>query len=1153
MKKVFACLAFIITVFNCSWAQLQIDQGMTVEQYVQDVLVGAGVTVTNVTFTGLNNQIGEFDNGNTTNIGLADGLILGTGNVDVAIGPNDDNGAGNRANGRAPLPDPDLNTLLTGSTNTDQFDLTILEFDFIPVGDEIEFNYIFASEEYPEFVGREFNDVFGLFLSGPGINGPFTDGAINIATLPNGGVVSIDNVNNGNPNPPTVAPNNNVFYTDNGDGNFFNPDPTSTIQYDGFTVPITARANVQSCETYHIKIALADVKDPIFDSGVFLEGGSFSSNGISTDVSYENTVTNEALEGCAKGFILFELSNNALTDSTIKFTIGGTAINGVDYTTIPDSVVIPAGEDSYRLEIDPLVDTEIEGIETVSVSFNFINDCNANVDVFSEIRINEPSDVIPGDIEASCFLAGVPLVADQLGEFEWYTEMMGGDLLTTSTNRTPSADVDTGRFTQITGVSPNRMFTVYVQQAGINCGRTEVTFPETCIPCDSAYIVQVSYENTSLNRVLEGCFAGFVDISLLEITPVDSVISFTIGGSADNSTDYTQIQNTVTVPAGDSTVRIQIDGLVDNTLEGQERIVLEFDNSATCRGSETPNAVVRIIDPRETAGGTNFVYCDTLLTAFQTNSIGDFEWYDSPSGGNLLATSTNTDYSSPFNISDILEVSGTAPNRIFTAYVIDPALSCTRTRVDVPENCTQCELPYLASVSYERPSLNAVLEGCYAGFVDVSLRETTPEDSVVNYMVTGTATNGTDYLALPGTITIPAGNISARITISGLEDVVLEGMERLTITLLNPNLCLGETNPSVQVNIRDQEEVEATNNTIICNSLSTTFGSTNGTVNWFDTPTGENLLATSTGGMLSSEVNLSTITEVSGTAPNRVFTVYAIDSSTNCSLTKIDLQEMCPPCPDPMPNIISNSLSICVTDTIDLEAEDLMPGEVSEYVWLFNGDTITNSNTFTLTNVTNPGTYEFVAIEPQCGDKISSSIVVGRLDLNVDAKANNVNPIKLKQGEIGRLFGEINGDSFTWILPTDPGSVALDSLTDLKTSFKAIKTGDHYLYLQTELGSCTALDSVLIRITGPISAPNVFTPNGDGDNDTFVIKGIETNPEARVLIFNRWGILLYETENYLSREWDGLNAPDGVYYYVVELSPDDEPGEGHSGVIHLIR
>ena len=263
MKQIILFLLVLVLSFNMM-GQLQIVNSANPQDLVQNTLIGQGVQVSNVQFTGNINAIGTFDSQNS-NVGIPNGLIMSTGHVNNAIGPNNDPGGQNGESWNEDG-DPDLDLLVPGLST---YDAAILEFDFVPLDDTIEFNYVFASDEYLEFVNAGVNDVFGFFLSGPGINGPFSNNARNIALIPNTTTaVSIDNVNN-------VA--NSQYYVDNGDGQ--SPPQLfdmTVVQFDGLTVSLTARVVVQTCETYHIKLAIADVGDGIFDSAVFLEEGSFT-------------------------------------------------------------------------------------------------------------------------------------------------------------------------------------------------------------------------------------------------------------------------------------------------------------------------------------------------------------------------------------------------------------------------------------------------------------------------------------------------------------------------------------------------------------------------------------------------------------------------------------------------------------------------------------------------------------------------------------------------------------------------------------------------------------------------------------------------------------------------------------------------------------
>jgi gliding motility-associated-like protein len=94
-----------------------------------------------------------------------------------------------------------------------------------------------------------------------------------------------------------------------------------------------------------------------------------------------------------------------------------------------------------------------------------------------------------------------------------------------------------------------------------------------------------------------------------------------------------------------------------------------------------------------------------------------------------------------------------------------------------------------------------------------------------------------------------------------------------------------------------------------------------------------------------------------------------------------------------------------------------------------------------------------------------------------------------------------------------------------------------YLLTVTARGGCKASDNVLVKVLKAPVIPNVFTPNGDGVNDKWVIKYLETYPGCVVQIFNRYGQLIYRSVGY-SSPWDGTYKgsplPAGTYYYVID-------------------
>ena len=349
MKRlVVLILLFVIGIVTK--AQLTVSTGvLTPTQYVQNVLIGGGVTVTNVTFTGQSNQIGEFDATNTSPyIGINSGIIMASGDVNVAVGPNNQTGA-TLGGGNLGVNDPDLDVLAATGTN----DAAVLEFDFIPTGDTVKFKFVFGSEEYPEFV-NSINDAFGFFLSGPGIAGPFTNNAINIALVPGTATpVTINTVNSGS---------NASYYVDNNN----QAGPANAIQFDGYTTVMTAIGVVQCGVQYHIKIAIADAMDDILDSGVFLEAGSFSSNTVTLSSNVDINGNDSILyEGCGTALLDFVRDNVADT-STYNFTITGTAGVG-DYSISSSSVIFLPGQDTVTLSFNALQDGLTEPLETVII------------------------------------------------------------------------------------------------------------------------------------------------------------------------------------------------------------------------------------------------------------------------------------------------------------------------------------------------------------------------------------------------------------------------------------------------------------------------------------------------------------------------------------------------------------------------------------------------------------------------------------------------------------------------------------------------------------------------------------------------------------------------------------------------------------------
>jgi hypothetical protein len=242
--------SFIINIAN---AGLVVNQNNNANQLVNNIL-GSGISTSNITSTGASGAFGTFTGGTSAGIGIESGIMLSSGNIVDAVGPNSNDAT---ATNHGTAGDNDL-TQISGNLT---FDAAILTFDFISDGGDIFFNYVFASEEYNEYVNSIVNDSFAFFLDGS-----------NIALIPGTNTpVSINTVNGGNPFGSNAS--NSQFFNNNDlqDGG-----PFFDMEYDGFTDVFQASFIGLSAGNHSISLKIADAGDSILDSTVFIEAGSLS-------------------------------------------------------------------------------------------------------------------------------------------------------------------------------------------------------------------------------------------------------------------------------------------------------------------------------------------------------------------------------------------------------------------------------------------------------------------------------------------------------------------------------------------------------------------------------------------------------------------------------------------------------------------------------------------------------------------------------------------------------------------------------------------------------------------------------------------------------------------------------------------------------------
>ncbi len=607
--RAFHCLIILFTFYSAQ-AQLTVNSTMTPTQLVQNVLLGSGVTASNITYNGSPLAIGSF-NGSTSNIGLSAGVILASGDINTAIGPNNSGSAGSSLGESS---DPDLD-LISGNTT---YDRAVLEFDFVPTSDTVKFRYVFGSEEYMEFVNGGVNDAFGFFISGPGITGIYSNNSKNIALIPGTTTpVTIDNVN---------ANLNGAYYFDNE-----NP-PGLTIQYDGFTVPLTAISQVQCGETYHIKIAIADAGDAVWDSGVFLEAGSFSSHSVSIipQISYGGPNDSTLFEGCGAACIYFVRVSNLSNPDTINLVISGTATNGVDYydnnvglgTPFPNQLIFPAGEDSVSFCVNAVADGVTEGLETFEIT---ITGGGSGLCIqqgsSATIYLNEYSPLTlttSNDTTLCNILAPIPLVANVTGGVEPYTYSWTNGAGTVA-NPTVNPITNT---TYVVTVNDACTGSPDPTPALID----SVTVSLVTIPVITS---TVSLGGSNDSTFYEGC--GQACIYFVRTIDIAHPATFTlnVAGSATNGSDYTPtLPSQLVFTAGQDSIFYCLTAVADGTGEPVENVLVSINISGVC--TLTTNTTLYIAEPPPillTTNNDTVLNCETGPVNLSVNATGGIQPY----------------------------------------------------------------------------------------------------------------------------------------------------------------------------------------------------------------------------------------------------------------------------------------------------------------------------------------------------------------------------------------------------------------------------------------------------------------------------------------------------------------------------------------------
>jgi len=382
----------LVIGFTLSWV-ISLSQNITVNSIpprnsplwlAQNYIAGNGVVVYSpIGSNGLplnqnsSVQLGTFSNSNP-NFGLDSGVVMATSNAfDVIPGQN-----GTYTSFPNQTPSANLTTVMNaiGSTSSNFYDRVSIQFSFLASSDSLKFDYIFGSKEYTNYTCSNFNDVFGFFLIGPGINGaPLYNAngnlnidSINIALIPGTSTpVAINTINQGFPsggnsanNCLTANPNyvaHSAYYNANTGG-------SNNVNLEGFTDVFTAKAQVVCGIPYTLKLIIADVADYAFNSAVFIGSKGFEVSKLDLFVEYYDT-DSVVYEGCAAGRLIAKRVGAISDTCTIDLIYSGSAINGVDIIGLPPQIQLLPFQASDTLEFFALEDNMSEPFESLKVSY----------------------------------------------------------------------------------------------------------------------------------------------------------------------------------------------------------------------------------------------------------------------------------------------------------------------------------------------------------------------------------------------------------------------------------------------------------------------------------------------------------------------------------------------------------------------------------------------------------------------------------------------------------------------------------------------------------------------------------------------------------------------------------------------------------------
>ncbi len=561
-------------------------------------------------------------------------------------------------------------------------------------------------------------------------------------------------------------------------------------------------------------------------------------------VSIANT-TNGTEAGPANGTMTVTMTNQSSTATTVSYTLGaGTATSGTDFTALPLTVVVPALTSSATITIPVLDDVIVEGGETVIVNLTAATS-NAAI-----TAAGSATNTIADDDLSNVTIANITDAAEPATD---------GVIRLTLSN--PSATATTVTYTAAGSATAGTDYTALAGTALIPALATTFDIAVTVIDdviVEGSETVDVTVTNVTgpvtlgatlnaLNTIADDDLSnvtvanitdaaepatnGVIRLTLSNPSATATTVTYTVAGSATAGTDYTALAGTANIPALSTSFDIAVAVIDDVVVEGSETVDVTVTNvtgpvtlGATLNALNTiadnDNATVSIAN---TVNGDEAGAASGTLTVTQTLASATDTVIALAYGG----SATNaTDYGRPASVT----IPAGLLSATITLTVVDDALVEGAETVDVTISITSglvaAGAPAIATNTIADNdvadvSISNTLDGAEPatnGSLTVSQTAVSVSDTVVSYTIAGTAAAGGDYVALSGTATILAGQLTATINVTVLNDLAIEASETVIVTLTAVTSGLGTLSAAVAAT-----NTIADDDTAISNAVSNAF------------------------------------------------------------------------------------------------------------------------------------------------------------------------------------------------------------------------------------------------------------------------------------------------------------------------------------------